>query len=160
MEHQHKGQHSGHQSGNYKSLAIELTIDFVIMFFVMYSMIASGAHLYLNTNNVYMTLMMVAPMALVMMAFMRSMYPNKKLNMALYAFFIVLFLASTYGMRTQAAVGDKQFLRAMIPHHSGALLMCNESKLTDPEIITLCKGIVEGQQREIDQMQEILKRLK
>jgi uncharacterized protein (DUF305 family) len=152
-------QHTGKMTSHYKSLAIELVIDAVIMFFVMYAMIDTSSHLYLNTNNVYMTLMMLAPMALVMMVAMRSRYHNKKLNMTLYAFFITLFMIATFAMRTQAAVGDKQFLRAMIPHHSGALLMCGEAKLTDPEIITLCKGIIEGQQHEIDQMQAILKRL-
>lgn len=142
---------------HYKSLAVELIIDGIIMFFVMYGMIATADHLYLNTNNIYMTLMMVAPMALVMMVSMRSMYPNKKLNLALYVLFIAVFAASTYAMRTQALVGDKQFLRAMIPHHSGAILMCREAKLTDPEIVSLCEEIKKSQQREIDQMEKILK---
>ena len=144
--------------GHYKSLTIELLIDGVIMFFVMYAMIDNIGHLYLNTNNLYMTLMMLAPMALVMLFAMRSMYPNRKLNLVLYALFIIVFAASTYGVRVQALVGDKQFLRAMIPHHSGAILMCQQANLTDPEIKKLCQEIVVGQKREIDQMQEILKR--
>jgi len=61
-------------------------------------------------------------------------------------------------MRTQAAVGDKGFLRSMIPHHSGAILMCEQAKLTDPEIVALCTGIVRSQAQEIAQMEAILKR--
>jgi uncharacterized protein (DUF305 family) len=61
-------------------------------------------------------------------------------------------------MRTQAAVGDRQFLRSMIPHHSGAILMCEQASLTDPEITALCRDIVESQRAEIAKMQALLAR--
>ena len=61
-------------------------------------------------------------------------------------------------MRTQAGIGDGEFLRSMIPHHSGAILMCREARLTDPEIIALCNGIVRSQAAEIAQMEAILQR--
>lgn len=61
-------------------------------------------------------------------------------------------------MRTQAGVDDKEFLKSMIPHHSGAILMCEQSSLTDPELISLCKEIVKAQNAEIAQMQRILER--
>jgi uncharacterized protein (DUF305 family) len=61
-------------------------------------------------------------------------------------------------MRTQAFVGNEQFLRAMLPHHSGATLMCQNASITDPEIKTLCEGIIKSQADEITQMEEILKR--
>jgi len=157
MKHSHEA-HNSTTKSHYKAFAIELLIDSVIMFFVMYAMIDTIQHLYLNNNNLYMTLMMVAPMALVMLISMRHMYQNKQLNIALYVLFAVVFLVSTYAMRTQAAVNDKQFLRAMIPHHSGAVLMCREASITDPEIVELCKGITESQSREIKQMETILKR--
>lgn len=66
--------------GSYGALTIEMTIDFVIMYFVMYTMIATLDHLYLNINNVYMTLMMVAPMTILMLVFMRSMYRSRHLR--------------------------------------------------------------------------------
>ncbi|HKS56554.1 MAG TPA: DUF305 domain-containing protein [Steroidobacteraceae bacterium] len=151
--------HSGQRmQGSYKELAVELVIDFVIMYFVMYTMIASLDHLYLNINNVYMTLMMVAPMAVVMLVAMRSMFPSRSLNLALLAGAALVFLGSFAAMRTQAAVGDEQFLRSMIPHHSGAILMCEQSAITDPEIRELCGQIIQSQQAEIEQMQAILKR--
>lgn len=62
-------------------------------------------------------------------------------------------------MRTQAAIGDKELIRGMIPHHSGAILMCGKAKLSDPELVALCGEIVEAQKREIRQMQAIQDRL-
>lgn len=151
--------HSAHSThGSYKGLTIELAIDFVIMYFVMYTMIASLNHLYLNINNVYMTLMMVMPMAIVMLVAMRSMFPSKRVNMAIVVGAIIVFVASFIAMRTQAAVGNEQFLRSMIPHHSGAILMCEQSAITDPELAALCEEIVKSQKAEIEQMQRILQR--
>jgi uncharacterized protein (DUF305 family) len=137
-------------SHSYGSLAIELSIDFVIMYLVMYTMIATLDHSHLNLNNVYMTLMMVA---------MRSMFPSRRANTIVIVAAVLVFAASFAAMRTQAAVGDREFLRSMIPHHSGAILMCREAAITDPEIVALCKQIVEAQQREIAQMTAILERL-
>jgi uncharacterized protein (DUF305 family) len=152
-------EHSKHKMGSsYVELTIELAIDFLIMYLVMYTMIASLDHLYLNINNVYMTLMMVAPMAIVMLVAMRSMFPSRRLNLAVAATAAVVFTASFFAMRTQAAVGDEQFLRSMIPHHSGAVLMCEQSVIRDPEITALCERIVESQKKEIAQMQAILQR--
>jgi uncharacterized protein (DUF305 family) len=150
---------SGHSThGSYKALTIELAIDFVIMYLVMYTMIASLNHLYLNINNAYMTLMMVMPMAIVMLVAMRSMFPSRRLNLAIVIGAVVVFIASFLAMRTQAAVGNEQFLRSMIPHHSGAILMCEQSAITDPEISALCRQIVKSQTAEIAQMQAILER--
>jgi len=149
----------GHSmKGSYGALALEMAVDFVIMYFVMFTMIATLDHLYLNINNVYMTLMMVAPMTILMLVFMRSMYGSKRLNIIIGVGAAIVFIASFVAMRTQAGVGDKEFLKSMIPHHSGAILMCEQSSLTDPELISLCKEIVEAQNAEIAQMQRILKR--
>lgn len=155
----HKAGNQQHSdTGHYAGLGIEMAAHFVIMYLVMYSMIATLAHFYLNINNVWMTLMMVTPMAPIMLVSMRSMYPSQSLNIAIIAVAIVVFVGSFFAMRTQAGVGDKQFLKSMIPHHSGAVLMCEQATLTDPEIVGLCKQIVAGQKREIEQMQVILKR--
>ena len=144
--------------GTYRSFAIELVLDFIIMYLVMYTMIASLDHFYFNLNNVYMTLMMVSPMAILMLVFMRSMYPSKRTNLLIGGAAALVFAVSFWGMRTQAAVGDAEFLRSMIPHHSGAILMCNEAELKDPEVLGLCDEIVRSQQREIAQMKAILAR--
>ena len=144
--------------GSYLALGVEMAIDFVIMYLVMYTMIATLDHFYLNINNVYMTLMMVAPMTVIMLVAMRSMFPSTRLNWIVGATAVVVFIASFAAMRTQAAVSDEEFLRSMIPHHSGAILMCEQSALTDPEIIKLCGEIVRAQREEIAQMKAILAR--
>jgi hypothetical protein len=147
------------KSNSYLTLGLELAADFFVMFFVMYAMIATLDHFYFNIGNVYMTLMMVAPMALLMLVFMRHMFSSKRGNVAVAAIACGLFAAGWLGMRTQAGVGDEQLVRSMIPHHSGAILMCREAKLADPELVQLCREIVAAQEREIGEMKRILKRL-
>ena len=146
-----------HAAASYLRLGAELAVDFVIMYFVMYSMIAVPAHLWLNLNNVYMTLMMVAPMALVMLVAMRSMFPSRPANVAIAAAAVAVFAGGFAAMRTQAAIGDTEFLRSMIPHHSGAILMCREARLSDPHIVELCRQIVRSQTDEIAQMEAMLR---
>ena len=156
MSHAANAAHAAHP---YRKLFIELALDFVIMFFVMYAMIASTRHLYFNIGNVYMTLMMVAPMLALMILFMGKMYPSTSTNRLLVGLAALIFAVGWFGMREQLGVGDAQFLRSMIPHHSGAILMCDKAKLTDPETVKLCHNIVAAQEREIAQMQAILQRI-
>jgi uncharacterized protein (DUF305 family) len=144
--------------GSYKGFGIEMMLDFVIMYLVMYTMIATLDHFYFNLNNLYMTLMMVAPMSVVMLLFMRSMFPSPRLNAVIVAGAVLVFVASFAAMRAQTAIGNAEFLRSMIPHHSGAILMCEQASITDPEIVSLCRGIIESQKKEIAQMQAILAR--
>ena len=150
--------HEHMAGGSYRRLGIELFIDFIVMYLVMYTMIATIRHFHFNLNNVYMTLMMVAPMAVIMLISMRSMFESRRLNWAIGIAAAVIFVGSFIAMRTQAAIGDAEFLRAMIPHHSGAILMCEQASISDPEIIALCGSIIKSQQGEIDQMEKILAR--
>ena len=69
-----------------------------------------------------------------------------------------MLIASIAFTRYQTGIYDNDFLRSMIPHHSGAVLMCENPRLEDPEIKSLCSQIIEGQKREIDQMKAILDR--
>jgi hypothetical protein len=159
MESHPTHQHStARPSANYLRLGGELAFDFAVMYLVMYTMIATLEHFRFNLNNVYMTLMMVSPMAIVMVGSMRSMFPSRRANAAIIAGAAAVFVASFAAMRTQAAVGDAEFLRSMIPHHSGAILMCEKAKLTDPEIVALCRNIVRSQAEEIAQMKAIAQR--
>ncbi|MBU4499807.1 MAG: DUF305 domain-containing protein [Gammaproteobacteria bacterium] len=144
---------------HYKKFALTLSINAVLMFFITYAMIDTVDHFYPNINRAYMSLMMVAPMAMVMLFVMRGMYQNAKLNAMLYAVFAGLFIVSLALARTQTPVGNEQFLRSMIPHHSSAILMCQQSAITDREIIELCGEIVQAQKEEIAQMKAILGRL-
>ena len=94
-----------------------------------------------------------------MIAVMWKMFPNKPLNIGLLVGFAALFVVAFLMGRAEAFVGDDQFLRSMIPHHSRAILVCEQSNITDSEIVTLCEQIVQSQQEEIDQMKDILERL-
>jgi hypothetical protein len=161
MEHGHKGHDA--MSGDmerkhYLMLGLNLLLSALIMYLGMFAMIWSRGEFIQNINFFYMALIMWAPMSVVMLWTMKSMYRNSRWNIALYALFALVFLLSLWGMRDQLLVGDRQFLRSMIPHHSGAILMCERSTLADPEIRSLCKGIVRGQAEEITQMKAILAR--
>jgi uncharacterized protein (DUF305 family) len=142
----------------YLTLGLNLALSAVIMYLVMFAMIDGAADFHNNLNMAYMALMMVAPMTILMLLMMRSMYQDKRLNLVLYAGFAGLFILAFAGTRLQTAIGDEQFLRSMIPHHSGAILMCREASITDPEIIALCGRIQRSQRQEIDQMTRMLER--
>ena len=139
-------------------LAMNLLLSAVIMYLVMFAMIDTWGEFYNNLNMAYMTLMMVSPMGALMLLMMGSMYRNGRLNLILYAIFAGLFVLGTVGTRAQAGIGNTQFLRSMIPHHSGAILMCRQASITDPEIIALCGNIQRSQREEIEQMKRILER--
>ena len=144
----------------YRSLAVNLAISGIIMYLVMFTMINTTGEFYNNLNFFYMTLMMLAPMAILMLLMMGSMYPNRTLNTAIYAAVAGIFILSFAAIRTQALIGDDQFLRSMIPHHSGAILMCRGASLTDPELVALCGRIKTSQAEEVAQMKQILARRK
>jgi hypothetical protein len=143
---------------HYLMLGVNLLLSAIIMYLGMFAMIWSSGEFIQNLNFAYMALVMWAPMSAVMLWTMRSMYPDARINGLLYALFGLVFLLSLYGIRVQALVGDRQFVKSMIPHHSGAILMCEQSKLTDPEIRSLCEGVVRSQAEEIAQMKAILAR--
>jgi uncharacterized protein (DUF305 family) len=151
-------QHAQHMKSSSKAMALELGLDAIAMYFVMYTMIVVTSDLYLNLNNVYMTAMMVSAMAVVMALTMKSMFSSPRMRAGMAIGAAAIGILSFAGMRTQAAVGDGQFLRSMIPHHSGAILMCEKANLTDPEILQLCSTIVRTQREEITKMKELLAR--
>ena len=147
---------------HYVMLAVNLIISAIVMYLAMYTMIWSFADFFNNLNMFYMALIMWAPMGILMLITMVSMYADKRLNTILYAAFALVLVLSFFAMRDQSLIGDRQFVRAMIPHHSGAILMCNRASIRDAEIRELCfkpNGIVQSQTREIVQMKSILKRL-
>jgi len=139
-------------------LGLNLLVSFVVMYLVMFSMIDGPPDFFNNLNMAYMALTMVAPMAILMILTMPSMYPSRAANLALLGGFAAVFVLAFLGIRQQVGIGDSQFLRSMIPHHSGAILMCRQAKLQDAEIRELCQQIIQSQRREIGQMKQILER--
>ena len=147
METMHKGQHG--KQGHYGRLLLMTALSFVAMFILMYAMVDRFANVYANFNQVYMAGLMAAPMVLIEMALMRSMYPNAKLNgVIILATLLVMILCWVF-IRQQTAISDNQFVRSMIPHHAGAVLMCEENQLKDPDLVQLCQEIISSQQAEI-----------
>lgn len=142
----------------YKKLATAITINAIIMFFLTYVLMSSIGHFHVNINRIYMALIMAAPMAIVMLVVMRSMFMNKRLNNLLFITFGALTILLFFLMRAQVPVGNVQFLRSMIPHHSSAILMCEQAAITDPEIAELCDQIIQSQEEEIAQMEAMLER--
>jgi uncharacterized protein (DUF305 family) len=118
--------------------------------------VAQWSHFHLNLSNFYMAVAMVAPMGLIMLGVMRGMFPDQSLNVALAVGFVAIFALGLWLGRTEAFVGDGQFLRAMIPHHSRAILVCQQAAITDPAIEQLCGQIIATQQVEIDIMNRML----
>jgi hypothetical protein len=149
--------YSGNIMMQYRNLLIMAALSFISMFILMYMMVDSYSNVYVNLNQFYMASIMTAPMVLIELFLMGSMYTNKKLNALIVLASFMIFFISILFLRKQTAIADKQFLKSMIPHHGAALLMCKQAKLHDPEIIQLCKNITASQQSEIDFMKAKLK---
>lgn len=134
-------------------------LSFISMYILMYSMVNAFENVFNNVNQVYMAGLMAAPMIIIEIILMRSMYMNKQLNLVIIVFSAVALIAFYMSIRKQAFISDKQFLKSMIPHHAGAILMCENANIQDPEIKKLCEEIIASQQREIAQMKAKLKEL-
>lgn len=147
------------ESGNYQKFAITLAISFVIMYAVMFMNVYSADHIYLSLNRAYMTLLMVSSMAIVMLLMMKMMYTDRRKNLIIYISSVAVFILSLTLLRTQTPIGDVQYMKGMIPHHSSAILTSKNAELKDPEVKALAKGIVEAQEKEISQMKAAINRL-
>lgn len=144
------------KQNHYLRLAVMAGLSFVAMFALMYAMVDSISSVYHNLNQAYMAGLMAAPMVGIELLVMSAMYHNRRLNALLLVGSILAAALFWTLIRQQTAISDRQFLRSMIPHHGGAILMCTEAKISDPEIKKLCSEIVESQRREIRQMKALL----
>jgi uncharacterized protein (DUF305 family) len=143
----------------YRKLLFMATGSFVAMYVLMYMMVDAFTNVYPNINQLYMAAMMTAPMVVIELLLMRAMFPDRRTNLIIVAAATLTLIASIALLRRQAGVSDKEFLRSMIPHHSGAVLMCERAPLKDPQIKELCRGIISSQQAEIDWMKQKLAQL-
>ena len=149
-----------HEDHNpYARLLVMSVLSFISMYILMYSMVNTWDNVFNNVNQFYMAATMTAPMVVFELLLMGSMYPNKRLNAAIIAGSVIGLIVFFMFIRQQTAVQDEQFIRSMIPHHSGAILMCEKATLQDAELAALCDEIIQAQQEEIDQMKAILERL-
>ena len=149
----------GMAKGQYLRLAAMVVLSFVAMYALMYAMVDVLGNALPNLNQAYMAGLMTAPMLVLELLLMGHMYANKKLNAGLIVGGTLLLVLCWVGIRQQSAIGDKQFLRSMIPHHAGAILMCTKAPLRDVDVKRLCAGIIASQQAEIAQMKAKLNEL-
>ncbi len=113
-------------------------------------------HLFWSESRAYMVLYMGSVMAVIMLAFMSAMYTSMKANIAIVAGAVIVFSASLYLMRSQATIGDVAYMRAMIPHHSIAILTSERANISDPRVRELADEIIGAQRREIDEMKSLI----
>jgi hypothetical protein len=146
-------------SSPYAKLALAVTVNFLIMFALTYSGVNAWNEIFVNLNRFYMAVIMVSAMVPVMVLVMWKMFPNTTWNAAVLIAAAVVFVGSFAALRAEVAVGNEQFLRSMIPHHSIAIHTCLNANITDPEIADLCDQIIESQRSEIAQMKDILDRI-
>ncbi len=147
------------KSNPYSKFALMLIVSFLIMYAVMFLNVDSVDHIYLSMNRLYMALLMVAPMALLMLAFMGHMYKDKKANTAIVVASLAVMIGVFTLLRNQTFVGDVQYMKAMIPHHSSAILTSQNAAIKDPEVRQLADDIIKAQEEEIAQMKAMLDRL-
>jgi uncharacterized protein (DUF305 family) len=147
------------KSGNYLKFGLMMVVSFIIMYAVMFTNVASADHIMLSSMRTYMSILMVAPMAISMMLFMWGMYENKTLNKVIIGVSVLIFAGTFYMMRNQTGISDVDYMKGMIPHHSSAILTSEESNLKDPETRKLAEEIIKTQKEEIALMKELIEKL-
>jgi len=146
-------------NGSYLRFGLMMFTSFVVMYALMFINVAQFDHIMLSYTRTYMAICMIAAMSIIMVLYMLSMYPSKKINAAILIGSAVIFTIFFTLLRNQTAISDEQWMQGMIPHHSSAIMTSQNAHLTDPEAIELAKEIIEAQKREIAQMKKILYRI-
>lgn len=147
------------EKNSYKKLGLMLAVSFIIMYAVMFLNVDSADHIYVSLTRTYMSLLMVCPMAILMLIFMPMMYKNKKWNSGIIISSVAVFGFTLLFLRSQEFVSDVQYMKAMIPHHSSAILTSKHADIKDPEVKKLSEQIIKSQEEEIRQMKMILQRM-
>lgn len=146
--------------GKYKKFFLMLGCSFVAMYSTMYLNTYTIDHVYFSLTRFYMTCLGMATMAVIMLLFMLPMYTNKKKNGVIFIGSFVLFMSALGLVRIQSPlIGDVLWMKAMIPHHSIAILTSERAAITDPEVKKLAEAITKAQKKEIEEMKAMIKRL-
>ena len=144
----------------YWKFLLMIGVSTVIMFGMMYLNVYSIDHLFFSRTRAFMALMMGAVMAIIMLLFMWKMYENKTLNKIILGVSVLVFAGSLFMVRSQTTVSDVAWMKAMIPHHSIAILTSKRANLKDPEVKKLANDIIEAQEKEIEQMKKLIEEQK
>lgn len=143
----------------YGRFAAMIATSTIVMFGLMYLNTFMLSHIEFSQTRMWMALFMGAVMAIIMLGFMWSMYTSPRANLAIVLGSVAAFAGALWLVRSQEAVDDISWMKAMIPHHSIAIMTSERAHIRDPEVRKLADGIIEAQVREIGQMQKMIARL-
>lgn len=144
---------------SYFRFAAKIATSTVVMFILMYLNTYTWSHVFFSETRVYMAILMGATMAIIMLSYMLGMYANMRINVGIYAGAVLVFALSLWLVRSQATVGQVSYMRAMIPHHSIAILTSERAQITDPRVRKLADEIIAAQRREIAEMRYLIAEL-
>jgi len=150
---------SGHQQGHpmsYQRFAGMIATSTVVMYGLMYLNTYAWDHVWWSETRFYMALLMGATMAVIMLTFMLGMYKNKKTNVGIFFTSLLVFAGALYLVRSQQTVQDVSWMKAMIPHHSIAILTSERAEISDPRVRELADEIIETQRKEIAEMESLI----
>jgi len=147
------------QMNPYVKFTLMILTSTVVMYIMMYFNTYEWDHIYFSETRAYMALYMGAGMAVIMLAFMSNMYKKTKVNLMTYGLSVLLFTVGIWGVRSQATVDQVDWMQAMIPHHSIAILTSSRADIEDPRVQQLADDIIEAQKREIQEMQALIEAL-
>ncbi len=128
----------------------------IVMFGLMYLNTYQLNHIFFSETRAYMALLMGATMAVIMLGFMLNMYGNRRVNTGIFMGSVAVFALSLWLVRSQATIGDVSWMKAMIPHHSIAILTSERANISDPRVRDLADRIIEAQRSEIDEMKALI----
>jgi len=144
---------------SYWRFAAMIATSTVVMYGLMYLNTYAWAHVYWSETRAWMALLMGAVMAIIMLGFMLGMYRNRALNLAILGGATATFALTLWVVRSQATVDDTEWMKAMIPHHSIAILTSSRAQISDPRAQKLAAEIIEAQEREISEMRYLIRDL-
>lgn len=141
---------------SYVRFGLMILTSTVVMFILMYLNTYAWEHVFFSETRTYMAILMGATMAVIMLSYMLGMYANKAMNLAIFIGAAVVFALSLWLVRSQATVSGPSYMRAMIPHHSIAVLTSERAQIRDPRVRKLADEIIEAQRREIAEMRYLI----
>ncbi len=144
---------------NYLKFFGMIITSMAVMLFLMYLNTYQIAHVTFSETRMYMAILMGATMAIIMLVFMLHMLTNRRWNMGIVIVSIVMIGISLFLVRSQTTVNDTSYMKAMIPHHSIAILTSKRANISDPRVRELADEIIEAQRQEIDEMKRLIEDL-
>ena len=159
MENTNENEKSEMKSGGYLKFAVMIGTSTALMLILMYLNTYSLEHVFFSETRFYMAFVMGATMAVIMLLFMLNMYKNRNVNVAIVVGSLIVFAGALWLVRSQTTVEDVSYMKAMIPHHSIAILTSERANISDPRVRKLADEIIEAQLREIDEMKALIRDL-